>query len=543
MTIEEIVKNWLKENLPQIQLIEWGGKARGIKSKFFNTRNNREFEYEFSALKSDLKRFPNIEFGLSKEERNEKRRKTNLEKYGTKSPLQNKEIKQKQEQTCLKKYGFKNVSQNRQIRNKAEKTNLKKYGFKYALQNKEIKQKQEQTCLKRYGVKSVSQNSEIKKKQKETCLKKYGVLYPRQNKKIVEKGKISNLKKYGYEWAIQNDQVKQTRVKTNIEKFGSKSPAGNKRVQNKIKQTRIKKGLTFSIDGKTLSQLAQEKDVAYSTLQGLYLKTKNQNLIKSYSKKYTSIELAVKLILDELGIKYIHNKKLGSYRPDFLIESHKLIIECDGLYWHSEIVQSDKDYHKTKKLFYESKGYKSLFFRENEINSKLDIVKSIIKNKLGLSKKIYARKCTFKTVSSKNLIQENHLMGKGSGRTYSLIQDDHTVCLIQVKWKNKSNKQLEISRFCPIKGFNVVGGFSKLVKNIIDVEKPNSIITFIDRRYGDGSYLSNLGWKKKSEHISFSWIKDDICVHRMNFPGNSGYNAEFIKLYDAGQAKWQLEVI
>ncbi len=53
---------------------------------------------------------------------------TNLVKYGTKYPGQNKEVKEKRKQTNLERYGFENAAQNRDVIEKIQQTNLERYG-------------------------------------------------------------------------------------------------------------------------------------------------------------------------------------------------------------------------------------------------------------------------------------------------------------------------------------------------------------------------------------------------------------------------------
>ena len=58
----------------------------------------------------------------------EKRKKTNLKKYGVISTSQVKEIKEKQEKTILKRYGNKHPNKSEKVREKYKQTNLIKYG-------------------------------------------------------------------------------------------------------------------------------------------------------------------------------------------------------------------------------------------------------------------------------------------------------------------------------------------------------------------------------------------------------------------------------
>lgn len=67
--------------------------------------------------------------------------------------------------------------------------------------------------------------------------------------------------------------------------------------------------------------------------------------------EYTDIEDIVKTMLDKLGVSYVHDEPLsvdGVTRfPDFFVKDRKIIIECDGDYWHDreerKLHDSDKD--------------------------------------------------------------------------------------------------------------------------------------------------------------------------------------------------------
>ena len=56
------------------------------------------------------------------------RKKTNIEKYGVESPLQNKEILEKMKGTNIERYGVQLPLQNKEIKDKIKKTNLDRYG-------------------------------------------------------------------------------------------------------------------------------------------------------------------------------------------------------------------------------------------------------------------------------------------------------------------------------------------------------------------------------------------------------------------------------
>lgn len=258
----------------------------------------------------------------------------------------------------------------------------------------------------------------------------------------------------------------------------------------------------------------------------------------NYTPNKSSLEIMIANFLDSIDVAYVNNCKLPgtNFKPDFVLEDHKLIIECDGQFWHSDANLLDKAYHVKKLQAYESQGYKALFFRENEIRDKLSIVQSIINARLGFSHKHMARKLEH-GVCPPSFFADNHLMGKGSGRIYTLELAGVTKVAMQVKWKDKNAGLLEISRFCT-DGCTVAGGFSRLLEKVVAEENPKQVMTFIDKRYGSGHYLPGLGFKYCGEHLSFSWANRTLVLHRMKFPGNTGYDHGYHKLWDCGQAKF-----
>lgn len=540
--VEEFIK---KNNLSnKFELIEFSGKA-STKSKFKDKIRNVEFECEFAIFKRNLKRNPETTFSISKEEQKQKSKETFQKKYGADHFSKTSEFKEKSRETSLKKFGVTNIMKSQDGLNKQRKSLMKSYGVSSPLKSKEIKEKQQKSTLKSTGFEHSFQNPDILKKAieknktpevKNKRIKTNNLLYggnaPIKNKEVREKIENTNFEKYGNKYFFNTCEFK------NIAKL--KLEDTNRKILNK----KIENGFIKFHNGKSLKDLAQEANLSYSHFVNL----KNLHGIEEASKhscKKSSIEVPVEEFLKNQKISFRQSKILPgtNYRPDFLIEDYKLIIECDGLFWHSEANQKNDKYHVLKKKAYSENGYSSLFFREDEIIKKFEIVKSIIKNKLNLNKKIGARKCKIEIGKNySSFLNDNHLMGNGSGRFYSLSSDNEVVAVMQVKWKNRQKKQLEISRFCTKNGISVVGGFSKLIKFIIKNEDPNIIITFIDKRYGSGKYLEKMNWIMRGEYTSFKWTNFKESYHRMQFPANTGEESGMFKIWDCGQARWELDL-
>lgn len=107
----------------------------------------------------------------------EKRKFTNLQKYGTECVLQNEEVKQKIKQTNLDRYGVDNPSLCPEIHQKKIETSLRNFGVEYSTQSEEIREKAKRTNLEKYGVTSPMKIPEIAQKSVETRIKNncYGI--------------------------------------------------------------------------------------------------------------------------------------------------------------------------------------------------------------------------------------------------------------------------------------------------------------------------------------------------------------------------------
>lgn len=90
----------------------------------------------------------------------------------------------------------------------------------------------------------------------------------------------------------------------------------------------------------------------------------------SFSLNPTSIETKVKKQFDKYGIKYIQQKHINdgerNYYLDFYIPSFKLVIECNGDYWHNK--QDRKERDKRLETYVKSTGRNIVFIWEREIN-------------------------------------------------------------------------------------------------------------------------------------------------------------------------------
>lgn len=89
----------------------------------------------------------------------------------------------------------------------------------------------------------------------------------------------------------------------------------------------------------------------------------------SLKQKHSSIEIKMENLLLEKNINFIKEKNICGFYVDFYLPEYRIIIECDGDYWHNYPFGTIKD--KRENAILESEGYLVLRFWENEINQNI----------------------------------------------------------------------------------------------------------------------------------------------------------------------------
>ena len=195
---------------------------------------------------------------------------------------------------------------------------------------------------------------------------------------------------------------------------------------------------------------------------------------------------------------------LNGNELDVYIPSKKLAFEFDGLYWHSEIKKPDKNYHLNKTELCEKQGIQLIHIFEDEWILKNDICKSRIKNLLGVSERIYARKCKIVKLdkqASKTFFNENHIQGNvNASIIYGLEYNGEIVSAMSFGGlrknlgSNSMDGHYELLRFANKKGYTVIGGASKLFNHFIKENNPIEVVSYADRRWSKGNLYEQLNF-------------------------------------------------
>lgn len=210
----------------------------------------------------------------------------------------------------------------------------------------------------------------------------------------------------------------------------------------------------------------------------------------------------VKLLVD-VPIEENTRSIITPYELDIFIPSHKLAIEYNGLYWHSEANGVESKYHLKKHIMCEEKGIRLISIFEDEWKYKKEIVEATLRHFLGKSERGYfARKVNIEEINSKTAISfldKHHLLGFTTSKyKVGAFYGDELIAVMTFGTPSDergSVDTIEMKRFVTDKR-NHPGLGSKMFKWAIDRYDFDSVIAFVDRRWFTGSFKFISGFKE-----------------------------------------------
>jgi len=316
----------------------------------------------------------------------EKRKQTNLEKYGDENYalFGSKSFKD----NLKKKYGYEYNTQIPEIKEKIKQTNLEKYGVtcnlsllnrvskqKYIgkIKGNKIREKIKENSLKKYGYDSPNQCPEIIQKQKESLKEHYGSLQNAYKHKY-EKNKKTKLEKYGYE----NYHNKEQMSKTLLERHLNFEKENNCLRYNKVVELYGQGWKSLNIPVIYNGRFRYISNDYISLIKQYSLEIHN---IKSQSKKENELYDFIKSLTNTKIIR--NNKNIikddnQKYEIDIYLPKLNLAFEFNGTYWHS-INYKDKYYHQIKTKLCYNKGIQLIHIYEFEWDQNKELIKNRIK--------------------------------------------------------------------------------------------------------------------------------------------------------------------
>ncbi len=444
-----------------------------------------------------------------------------------------------------------------EIMNKRKNTNIEKYGVEYAIFNEdkmmmfksklenrtqdeqtEINEKRKSTNLINFGYDNPSKNPDFVEKRinsfklnidswkesyKNTSNEKYGVEHPWSNKNIYEKCKITSKKLYGVEYPMLNDGIKKKSIINRAKSvenfrinfrntFNLKLIEKMKTVYN-IDISNINRGIYNSNNYSIFFDITNNSRCEHKSFRislGLFLnRFKDMHALCTVCnnpKSSSDFELKVLEYVKSIYNGEIISSNRSIIKPkelDIYIPELNIAIECNGMYYHNEDFKSTQ-YHINKFKHCRELGIKLIQIWQDEWNNKKDIIMSRLHNLLCKSnEKIWARKTIIRELNNnqyRKFLEENHIQGYAHSKyKYGLFYNDELVSIMSFcglrKFMNHERVEgnFELIRFCNKKYTTVVGGASKLFKHFLNAVEVKRIISYSDNNWGVGFY-ANLGF-------------------------------------------------
>jgi hypothetical protein len=368
----------------------------GNLAKFTGTKKTKYHGYNTTCehcspnkANNKLEKFHDSIKNRTSEERHEitqKRKKTNLEKYGDEN--YNLFGSQSFKDNLMKKYGYEYNTQIPEVKEKIQKTNLERYGVKCNLQlisgsehskliwknNKEkINNKRKKKSLEKYGYDSPNKSPIIKQKQKESLIKHYGSLENAYKYKY-ELNKKTKLKKYGDENYHNKEQAKQTLINK------------HKNFEKKNNCTKYLSLLKKYGQGWQSLNLPIIYNGRFRYISNEYIpiieKYSNEiHNVNSQSNKENELYDYIKSLTNEQIIrnsKSIIKDDTQKYELDIYIPNLHLAFEFNGNYWHTENIKG-KYFHQIKTKLCYANNIQLIHIYEFEWDKNKDIIKNRIK--------------------------------------------------------------------------------------------------------------------------------------------------------------------
>lgn len=221
-------------------------------------------------------------------------------------------------------------------------------------------------------------------------------------------------------------------------------------------------------------------------------------------------ENEIKEFIESLGfdvVKGKNRKLLVGKEIDLLIPELNIGIEYNGLYFHTEKMGKNSTYHLNKTIDCNLIGYKLIQIFEDEWMTKKELVKIKLKHilKKNDGKKIGARKveiCELSNEEKKVFLNNYHIQGNDKSDIFIGAKYDNVLVGVMTFNSRRTmtkgeNNQYELSRYATKNDYIVSGLASKILKYFQTKYKPDSIISFADRRWtqdANSNLYTNLGF-------------------------------------------------
>ena len=242
---------------------------------------------------------------------------------------------------------------------------------------------------------------------------------------------------------------------------------------------------------------------------------------------------------------------------DVFLPGKNLLIEVNGLRWHSMDGARERDASKYK--IAKGHGFSFMSFFEDEVCEKPEIVRNILRNRIGTSRSTSLRpsSCEIATVRSSDvtdLYDSHHYIGRCNSRfNYAITHEGKIIGCMSFRLPSRQNckHEYEVSRMVMDPKFRVHGIWSKILKSFVREHNPRSVVTYSDNRLFEGSVYGRIGFSYDGDVSSdYYWVKGKNRYHKSGFRKPESCDVAesvlrtsegYSKIWDLGKKRWILK--
>jgi hypothetical protein len=256
-------------------------------------------------------------------------------------------------------------------------------------------------------------------------------------------------------------------------------------------------------------------------------------LAQSASKGEDEVTAVLTLLgfLPERSMKnIIHRRELDIYIPE-----KKFAVEFNGLYWHSDAIRKDKEYHKKKLDACNKAGIYLYQVWEDDWRDKRDIVIRELAHHLGVSHKLHdvlptipaywcedinAESTVVSLVAdteARDFLETHDIQGFVSGSHYVGLKDKSDRLRAVIVLSSTGNDgEFRIDRYASTE--TISGGFAQAI-SFAERELPvKSWVAFADLAIHDGAIYEQNGFTlDKTVDVDFSYLVKNSRSHKLNY--------------------------
>jgi hypothetical protein len=260
--------------------------------------------------------------------------------------------------------------------------------------------------------------------------------------------------------------------------------------------------------------------------------------------------------IQSLGISAQMEHPVNSLKYDIFVPSADLLIEYNGLKWHSQKYSKQRDWIKYQNAL--SSGYKFLSIFEDEWVYNRHKIEDVIRTKLGFHKPASLRpsRCSIRKINHEEadkFYEQYHYIGVCKSKmNYGAFYEEKLIACTSFKNPTRQSKHpWELVRMASDPKFRVHGIWSKLLKQFINDVSPQSIVSFSDNRLFAGGVYGKIGFKLDGDvNQDYYWCKGQKRHHKSTLRKKGEEKTSglteiqlreaqgYSKIWDLGKKRW-----